>query len=570
MSTFWQLGRIGSMLIRLNYTWLIVGGLAVCYLAQVWLPPYLSGAAAWVLAVGLILLYGGGLLFAEAARTAAAGIFSPAWPRSVHLFPFGAAAAYPLRTLGAGRAVGAALVGPVVLALLGGIYGAAGSLLPGPTLMAAVLQALAFGHLAAAVLNLLPGLPLAGGWVLIGLWSWMSSDRESGLILARRLGLVAVLTLAGVGVVWILPGADWVPGLALLALAWAIREGGVAVERRASTRQVLETLTAAELMQPPARTVAPDATLAAVLWGTDKLAADAVVAVRTRDGRFGGLLPVALTDDILQGTWPYRPVRSVMIPAATFAVVRPDARLADVLVAFAQQQLPAESAGTAPRDLGYVPVVARGRLQGLISREQISEYEQLGAKVGVQEAAALTGLATPPRSRRAWIQLLAGGAVTVLALTLLARNATSPTRAASPVTPPLSGAITFSDHVPETNAVVGRRDLPITLVIDSPAPVLTVTMTLQGEALVVTLDPPTEGRHVTASAIASTVLLGPYEMQVDVQAEGGLTAHTSWGFRVVPGLIADDRTTPAAAVPTFAAPAATPEVTLPVRSPTRQ
>ena len=409
MSTFWQLGRIRSMLISLNYTWLIVGGLAVWYLAQVWLPPYLGGATAWALAGGIVLLYGGGLLLAEAVRTCATGIFSPAWPRSVHLFPFGAAAAYPLRTLGAARAVCAALAGPAVLALLGGIYGAAGSLLPGPALGAAVLQALAWSHLAVAALNLLPGLPLAGGWVLIGLWSWMSSDRESDLLLARWLGLVAALTLAGVGVVWILRGADWVPGLALLALAWAIREGGVAVERRASTRQVLETLTAAELMQPPARTVAPDATLAAVLWGPDKLAADAVLAVRRRDGRFGGLLPVALTDDILQGTWPHRPVQSVMIPAATFAAVRPEARLADVLVAFAHQLPPPASASNAPPDPGYVPVVARGRLQGLISREQISEYEQLGAKVGVQEAAALAGLATPPRSRRAWMQLLAGG-----------------------------------------------------------------------------------------------------------------------------------------------------------------
>ena len=404
MSTFWQWGRIRSMLVRLNYTWLVLGGLAVGYLAQVWLAPYLTGAAAWALAVGLVLLYGGGLLLAEGVRTAAAGIFTPAWPRSVHLFPFGAAAAYPLRTLGAGRAVCAALAGPAVLALLGAIYGAAGALLPNLRLVAGALQALAFAHLAVAALNLVPGLPLAGGWLLIALRSWMSNDREGGLVLARRLGLAAALVLGAVGVVWILRGADWAPGLALLALAWAIREGGVEVERRASTRQVLETLTAGELMQPPARTVAPDILLAAVLWGAGKLAADAVLAVRTRDGRFGGLLPVARTDDILQGTWAHTPVRSVMIPAASFTAVRPEARLADVLVAFAQQLPPSpEPAGDAAADPGYVPVVARGRLQGLISREQISEYEQLGARVGVQEAAALAGLATPPRTRRAWM-----------------------------------------------------------------------------------------------------------------------------------------------------------------------
>jgi hypothetical protein len=257
-----------------------------------------------------------------------------------------------------------------------------------------------------------------------------------------------------------------------------------------------------------------------------------------------------------------------MIPAATFAAVRPEARLADVLVAFAHQLPPPASASNAPPDPGYVPVVARGRLQGLISREQISEYEQLGAKVGVQEAAALAGLATPPRSRRAWIQLLAGGAVAVLVLMLLARNAIGPARAASPVTTPIREAITFGAHTPETDAAVGRRDLPITLVIDSPAPVLTVTMTLQGEPLVVTLDPPTDGRHVTASASASGFLLGLYQMQVDVQAEGGLTAHTNWGFRVVPGLTSNDTTATAAEVPAVAAPTATPKAPRTARPPT--
>ena len=151
---------------------------------------------------------------------------------------------------------------------------------------------------------------------------------------------------------------------------------------------------------------------------------------------------------------------------------------------------------------------------------------------------------------------------------LLARNAIGPARAASPVTPPISEAITFGARTPQTDTVVGRRDLPITLVIDSPAPVLAVTMMLQGEPLVVALDPPTDGRHVTASASASAFLRGPYQLQVDVQAEGGLTAHTIWGFRVEPGLTSDN-TTAAAAVPTVATPPATPATTLTARPPRR-
>ncbi len=562
------------MMISLNYTWLILGGLAVWYLTQVWLPPYLSGTAVWPLAVGMVLLYGAGLLLAEAVRTRLAGIFTAAWPRSVHLFPFGAAAAYPLRALGAGVAARTALAGPVVLAGLGAVYEAASLVLPGGTLGVAVFQALAFAHLAVAALNLIPGLPLAGGWFLIALRTWISNDREGGLALARRLGLLAAIALAGAGVVVFFQGAGVAPGLALLALAWAIREGGVEVERRASTRQVMETLTAGELMQQPGRGIAPGDTLSDVLWGAEKVAPDSVLAVQDSDGQFAGLLPVALTEDTLQGTWSTTAVQTVMIPASAFTVVRPESRLADVLVAFARQLPPATASGASAGqpDPGYVSVVEQGRLVGLISRVQVSEYEGLGTKVGVQEAAALTALATPPRSRRAWAWLLAGGVAVVFAFTLLVPRTAEPAKASNPITAPISGAITFGDHSPETDSVLGRGgDLPITLVIDSPAPVLTVTMILQGEPLVVTLDPATGGTHVTASAIAQTFLLGPYQMQVAAQTADGQTAHTAWGFRVVPGLMPDETTPADATAPTTAAtatelPAPTP-TPLPVAPP---
>jgi hypothetical protein len=94
--------------------------------------------------------------------------------------------------------------------------------------------------------------------------------------------------------------------------------------------------------------------------------------------------------------------------------------------------------------------------------------------------------------------------------------------------------------------VVGRGTLPISLTIASPAPVLTVTMRLQDEPLAVTLAPAADGTQVIAAASAPAFLLGLYQMQVEVQAEGGQIARTAWGFRVVPGLTPEDLVPPAA------------------------
>ncbi|MDQ2810261.1 MAG: hypothetical protein M3Z04_25580 [Chloroflexota bacterium] len=560
MRTFWRFGRVGSMVLYFHYSWVLLAAGSMAYVALGVLPPQfplLAPGWGWGLALGAVLLYSVGVVLTETVRTGIMGSFTPLRPRGVYLLPIGAAAPYPLQKPAISRAILATVAGPLVLAGLGLIAQVLSTnfapQLPAPVVV--VGQLLATTCFLVAALHLLPGIPLAGGWLVALLLAWFTGTLENGVTLARRLGLLAELGLILFAVSLILRDAGWVPVLAALAVAGIIHDGGALITRRVQTRRLLETLTAADLMQPPTRSVAPDATLAQVLWGQSSVAVDGILSVADPDGTFLGLLPVARVEDTLQGTWANTTVRSAMIPAGALAEVAPTARVPQVLAALTRQWAtirPDDPA--AVLDVAYVPVVAQGQLCGIIDQARLQEYEDLGARTGVQEAAALDGVMQPPRSRRAWagtLILLAGG---LGAVALISSQAAGVARRADATPTPLPGTVTFADAYPAAGAVVGRSTIPVGLVVHSPAAIEAVQIRVNGDDLPVVLDPPAGGTVVTATTQTTAFLLGLYPVEVRVQAAGGLTGRTSWNFRVVPaaGEAPDVPTVAAIVIPTVA------------------
>jgi hypothetical protein len=542
MNASWRLGRLGPLLLTLNYTWLLVGGLGLWILALLWLPAYLGSAPAWLpwLLAGLIIvLYGVGLVLAEGVRTRLAGIFSARWPRQVHLFPFGAAAAFTPQALSPRRAMTVAIAQPLVLAALAalcaGVAAVGQSGLPGPVLGTVRALALAFGG--AAALNVLPGIPLAGGWFLAALRGWLTGSPDGGVSLARRLGLVVALGLAAVGAGLVIVGGDWVPALGLLALAWAIREGGGVVERRTVTRHLLEQLTAAEVMQLVVAPVRPDQNLAEIFWRQQVVQTQAAVPVADSNGRFAGLLPTALADQLLQGTWPTTPVQSVMIPAADLPTIQPTTRLPEVMAAFARRVPAAPAAPAGPseapaRTATFLPVMDKGRILGVITQDQLEEYERLGANVGVQEASALQALTSQTPTRMAWAGVVVAFVLATALLANLGNRVVGPTLAAEVTpTPVPKTAITFSDITPADGTIIGRGDVPIRVTVDTPGPVTQISVTFDGDPLPATADPP-GATYFTVSATAPAYLLGLHNVEVRIETEQGLSNRTQWYFRV--------------------------------------
>ncbi len=552
MNLSWRLGRIGPMLVTLDYTWLPVGGLLLWILALVRLPPFLNGQSSqtvWFLAAGMGVLFSAGLVGSEAVRTVLAGIFSRRWPRSVHLCPFGAAVAYPLETLSPGRAMAVALAGPVVLALLGGVYALGADWVTPANGYYGVLRTLAQAHLGVAILNLFPGIPLAGGWGLVGALRWFDFDNERAVRLADRLGLAAVLGLLLAGGVIIIGGGPWPWALGLLALAWSLREGASVVEGRLLASEILDHMTAGEVMQPAPAVIHPEHTLDHVFRGQSYGTAR-VLPVQDAKGAFQGILPLSLSDRLLQGTWGQTTVGAVMLPAEQFQPVELDTPLPTVLTILGREAAVPVAAGIGEDDLAaqlsFVPVVARGRVRGLVGWDQIAEYERLAAEAGVQEASALEGRTNPVWRRFAWIGLALALIIGVPLLSLVGTRIIGPmpTRGAAPTALPV-GSIVLADVSPADGAVVARGLVTIHATVQGDAPIQEITLSYDGQALDTTLDA-TGSLQATASAQVSATMLGPHTLAAEVREEGGFVRQSTWNITVVDQRVDGGSTQPAA------------------------
>lgn len=531
MNLSWRVGRLRSVLVLLNYTWLPVAALGVWVLARIWLPPYLPKApaeTAWILAGGALFLYGVSLVLIEAVRTRLAGGFSPQWPRAVHLFPFGAAFPYPLAGVGAGRALISTGLGPALLGLFGLGYWTLADQLAGNLSrdVVATLHALALAHLANALLNLLPGVPLAGGWVVVALLHAAHMPAVHAVRLMSRAGLLlagGLLLLGGAEVM----REDWLPALVLLTVAWTVREGVGIVEEQIQTGGLLDHVAARTVMQAPRAVVHPEDSLAQVFRRQPQYGPVEVLPVEEANGRFAGLLPLALRDQLLQGTWPQTAVRTVMRPADQLTTVGPETPLPAVMTLLGHTPPPLPSVGADAAPLGYVPVVAKDHLQGLIGWDDVAAYDELATAAGVQEAAALDVAAHPRRSRRAWLGELALYAAGIWLLATLSPRmgslGTTPTPTPTPQPHPVVA------RYPAVDGLIAVDKAQTTIQVDLAGIPDHWTLRLDGHVLSDTVESPGPAVNTTRLTVAvSGLVLGQHIVQVQADETG-----TDWAFQVL-------------------------------------
>ena len=195
---------------------------------------------------------------------------------------------------------------------------------------------------------------------------------------------------------------------------------------------------------------------------------------------------------------------------------------------------PAIAGDDEPSHVGYVPVMDHGRIRGIIGWDQVEDLDRVAAEVGVEEAAALEAQAEPVRPRLALT--LFAGLVALVLLALVGARVLGPAlpNAAAPTPLPSGDGITFSSPLPAQSALLARGDAQASIHITALTPIRTVTMTLDGQPLDVTLAPP-DALEAEASAALALDMLGPHTIAVTVQREGGPRETFDWTVQVVGG-----------------------------------
>ena len=213
-----RLGRIKSIEIEINVTWLVVYGLLVYWLRTGYVrvtAPEMSGAVAWLVSASGALVLFASVVAHELAHSLTA-LRSGLRISKITLFIFGGVAHMESEPRTPGVEFKMAVAGPLASIALAVVLGAVRFLAlksfphSAPAL---VVEYAAYANAVLACFNLFPGYPLDGGRVLRSILWKVSGNFARSTLVAATIGRVIGLGIAFLGamlaVAWEAPGFLW-------------------------------------------------------------------------------------------------------------------------------------------------------------------------------------------------------------------------------------------------------------------------------------------------------------------------------------------------------------------------
>ena len=252
--------------VKLDPSWVLIAALLTWSLSQVYFPFVFPGAPPstyLVLAFVALAGYFASLLLHEIAHALTARHLGAPYDSST-LYLYGGVAEQDPGTQSAGVDAKVALAGPALSFALAIVFwflvwSVEGS--SAPLAITETFSLLAKINLALGAFNLLPGIPLDGGYVLRALLWHRKGNREGATAAATRSGMVLAYTLMAIGVLALFRGA-------VIAALWVVLLGVyllIAARTMAGTRLTgfgSCNRTVREIMRPDPITVSPEITLA--------------------------------------------------------------------------------------------------------------------------------------------------------------------------------------------------------------------------------------------------------------------------------------------------------------------
>lgn len=551
-----RIGRLGGLAIYLNYTWIFASVLVLWWVALLWLPenfPIWGTTFYWLVAVAVLLLYSLSVIAHEMVHSAFSGIKE----RVANLFPFGAAVPFRLQDVSPFRGLLAALAAPIFNLVLGGLLLFLGGMIPNPEhvlgWLKAILIPLGWLNVWLGAVNLIPGIPFDGGLALAAGHYSFSGDREGGMSLAQAMGRVATLMLVLLGAWRGLTSDVWLQALALIVVGWSAKEAAAMGQHRRTLRSVLSQMKAADFMDvtAPREVVKETDSVADLVRAHPRRPPNSPLPVLNATGDLVGVITLAATERLLQGTWPSTPVRALATPIGKLYPVSPYTPLVEVLAAAHARY--SDDGNSEPAEEPAIPVVEGNKMLGSIDPARLQSLEEAGREFGVEEA---LGSDTEERKRGPLSRLgaLLPAIMVLVAMAILGNIAlhTDPLdlQEASAGT----DSIVFSNFRPADGDIVGFGEQNLRVQVEGASAIISATIMVDGR----TLDTQLSGSSPltqTASARISGLTIGQHTARINAVTERGERKNRQWRFRVdssVPA-VSGDVTPPPGPTPTAGA-----------------
>jgi CBS domain-containing protein len=224
----------------------------------------------------------------------------------------------------------------------------------------AVLVWLGYINLSLAAFNMMPAYPLDGGRVLrAGLW-WATGSQTRATRWAARVGQLSALGLIAFGLVRFFGGAG-LGGLWIAFIGWFLLRAAGASQGQVELAEGLRGIRVSDLM-------ARDCVLVDARSNLQQFVHEHLLRggqrcfVVLEQGAVAGLVTSQEVRSVPRARWPYTTLDEVMRPLEQLCSVEPDTPASDSLETMGRD------------DVHQLPVVANGRLEGVISRGSILQF----------------------------------------------------------------------------------------------------------------------------------------------------------------------------------------------------
>ena len=376
--------RAGGVEIRLDWSLLIIVALVTVSLGGGLLPrwhPDWSALAIWTTAIAAAILLLVSVLLHELAH-ALVGRRHGIDIKRITLFVFGGMSHLEGEPHAWRAELWMAIAGPIVSLTIGGIcmvlasiplagegtfaadpLAAIRELGPGATLMLWLGPV----NIVLALFNLVPAFPLDGGRVVRAIIWGFSGDFARATRWASALGQAFGWVLIAAGVAMMLGlavpifGTGLTGGLWLALIGWFLHNAAIASYRQAQLGEALAGVRVGEIMKTDFATVRADLPVQTLV--DDYLMSREQRCYPVVDGR--ALSGIVCLDDLRhtrRADWPAARTSEIMTPAERLLTLSPSTPASEALTALTT------------RRVNQLPIVERGEIKGLLSREDILQW----------------------------------------------------------------------------------------------------------------------------------------------------------------------------------------------------
>ncbi len=353
--------------VGLDYTWFIIFILVVTSLGGFFFPehyPDVPVLLRWVYSLIAAFLFFSSILLHEMAHAVVAQKWGVQIIRIV-LFIFGGVAQMAKEPENAKSEFQIAVAGPVMSALIGGIMlFIAWSMEP---LMDeglhGVVWYIGYINIILVIFNMVPGFPLDGGRILRALIWHRTGNLRKATRVVSNIGTGFAFFLIFMGVLGIL-GGIFIAGLFWIFIGMFLYQSAKSGYQMVALREGLSRIPVRNVMTQNPQTIPKDINLNSLV--NDYFFKGRYSSFPVVEGeKLVGMVEINDVKRVPQDRWDTTRVEEIMSPWEDVKTITPDMDTFEVLMHMIDDET------------GRLPVVANGKIEGIISRKDIMNFVQL-------------------------------------------------------------------------------------------------------------------------------------------------------------------------------------------------